>query len=63
MKHINKEREELVSYLKTQIDKHIEFDCVPENDSGWYEVKRENVYKIIDGLIPLIKKQIKTSKA
>ncbi len=54
-----KDREKLVQHLYTQINKHIEFDCVPENENGWHEVKRENVYKILDGLIPMIKKAIK----
>lgn len=58
---LNKERECIVDYLKKQIDKHIEFDSVPENDDGWHEVKRENVYKILDGLIPLLKKYNKNS--
>ena len=55
----NKKREELVSYLEKQINDNIEFDCVPENEDGWHEVKRENVYKILDGLIPIIKNYLK----
>lgn len=55
-------REKLVDYLEKQINKHIEFDSVPENDNGWHEVRRENIYKILDGLIPLIKQEMKLVK-
>ena len=55
-------REKLVDYLEKQINKHIEFDSVPDNNDGWYEVKRENIYKILDGLITLIKEEKKKIK-
>lgn len=57
------DREKIVDYLEKQINKHIEFDSVPENDGGWYEVKRKNIYKIVDGLIPLIKTKNKNIKS
>ncbi len=42
-------REKMVDYLQQQIDKN----------SGWHKVKREEVYKIVDGLMPIIKNMIK----
>lgn len=55
-----KDREKLINHLDEQINKHIHFDNCPGNEDGWYEVKRDNVIKIIDGLIPMIKKMLKS---
>ena len=49
------DREKVVNYLEKQINGYIEFDNCPSNESGWHEVKRENIYKILDGLIPMLK--------
>jgi hypothetical protein len=56
---MNKDREIIITWLKDKIDKNIVFDSVPENDNGWYEIKRESVVKILDGLIPMIKGEVK----
>ncbi len=56
------DREKIVDYLEKQINAHIEFDNCPGNEDGWHEVTRKNIYKIVDGLIPMIKKELKTTQ-
>jgi hypothetical protein len=50
-----KKREKIIDYLSRQVNANIVFDNCPGNDAGWYEVKREAIIKILDGLIPMIK--------
>ncbi len=56
---MNNEREKIITWLKDKIDRNIVFDSVPENDNGWHEVERESVVKILDGLIPMLKTEVK----
>ncbi|OPC66360.1 hypothetical protein DSC47_10100 [Elizabethkingia miricola] len=49
------DKEVIVNYLDKQINKHMEYDCMPENESGSYFVSRTSISKIVDGLIPLVK--------
>jgi|GEM_PF-4438446 len=51
----------IVNYLDDQIQKHMEFECMPENDDGYYFVSRSNIGKIVDGLIPLVKQNFKNN--
>lgn len=54
------EYENIVSFLTQKVNEKLTYDSVPENDNGWYELKREDAKKIIDSLIPQIKKYLKS---
>lgn len=51
-------REIIVEYLDKQISKHQVYECMPENETGYIYVPREALYKIVDGLIPLLKSKV-----
>lgn len=54
-----KPKDIIVNYLDEQIQKHMEFECMPENENGYYFVSRSNIGKMVDGLIPLVKSTFK----
>ena len=55
-------KEKLIDYLDEQFWKHKAYECMPENDMGYEYVPRDRVSRIIDGLIPMIKYELKISK-
>ena len=54
-----KAKDFIINFLDEQIQKHMEFECMPENDNGYYFVSRSNIGKMVDGLIPLVKEKYK----
>jgi hypothetical protein len=46
--------------MEKKVNQSIVFDSVPENDEGWYEVKRDDIEKMVDGLIPMVKHFMKS---
>lgn len=55
-KNINT-RDIIASYLRIQIEKRLKYECMPENESGYYHISNDDLYKIVDGLIPLVKRR------
>jgi hypothetical protein len=55
----NVDREKIVDYLDNQFWKYKVYECMTENDTGYEYIPREKLYKIVDGLIPMIKNYIK----
>ncbi len=55
----NIDREKIVDYLDNQFWKYKVYEHMPENDTGYEYIPREKLYKIVDGLIPMIKNYIK----
>jgi hypothetical protein len=54
-------REKIVHYLDKQFWKHKVYECMPENETGYEYIPTEALYKIVDGLIPMIKTELKNS--
>jgi hypothetical protein len=52
-------REKIVDYLDKQFWKHKVYECMPENETGYEYIPRESLTKIVDGLIPLVKAELK----
>lgn len=52
-------REKIVDYLDKQFWKHKVYECMPENETGYEYIPREALYKIVDGLIPMLKSEVK----
>jgi hypothetical protein len=55
-------REKIVNYLEDQFQKHKVYECMPENEIGYEYIPRDSMYKIVDGLIPLIKSELNKDK-
>ena len=55
-------KESIVEYLDKQIHDRMEFECMPENEDGYYYVSKDSISKIVDGLIPLVKSKFKQLK-
>lgn len=60
---INKimDKEKIIDYLDKQFWKHKTYECMPENEHGYEFIPRESLSKIVDGLIPMLKKELKKS--
>ena len=52
-------KEKIVDYLDKQFWKHKRYECMPENETGYEYVPREALSKIVDGLIPMVKAELK----
>lgn len=52
-------RDKIVDYLDKQFFKHKVYECMPENETGYEYIPRKSLTKIVDGLIPLVKKELK----
>ena len=48
-------RDKLVDYLEKQFDKHVEIHYHHRSDGASAILDRKNLYKIVDGLIPMTK--------
>jgi hypothetical protein len=56
------DRNIIADYLEGQINKRIEYEEMPENENGYSFVSRENILRVVDGLIPLIKSELNKNK-
>ena len=54
-------RDELADYLDKQFHKHKVYECMPENETGYEYIPRDALYKIVDGLILMLKSYEKTN--
>jgi hypothetical protein len=53
------DKEKIVDYLDKQFWKHKVYECMTENETGYEYVPRDALSKIVDGLIPMIKTELK----
>jgi hypothetical protein len=53
-------RNDIVDYLDKQFWNHKTYECMPENEVGYEYIPRESLEKIVDGLIPMVKRLIKS---
>jgi hypothetical protein len=51
-------RDKIVDYLHAQFEAKKEYERMPENEIGYTFIPREALYKIVDGLIPMVKGEI-----
>lgn len=49
------ERDKIVDWLDKQIQAKMVYEQMPDNDNGYEYVPREEVVKIVDAIIPMIK--------
>lgn len=52
-------KDNIINYLDKQFHKHKIYECMPENEVGYEYVPRESLSKIVDGLVPLVKTELK----
>jgi len=52
-------RDKIAAYLSKQFDEKKVYECMPENETGYTYIPPSAMYKIVDGLIPLIKSELK----
>lgn len=52
-------RNKIVDWLEKRINDGLEYECMPENETGYEYIPIDEVVKIVDGLIPLIKSELK----
>ncbi len=55
-------RDKIVNYLDKQYSKYKQTGSVPEHDNTWEYVAYDDQLKIVDGLIPMVKKFLKEDK-
>ncbi len=58
---MSKERQEIIEWLEKQINKNLTYECMPENEEGYYYIPRHKLSNIVDGLIPLVKGKFKNN--
>jgi hypothetical protein len=54
-------REKIVDYLDSKFWEYKQYECMPENEVGYEYIPRDKLYKIVDGLIPMVKQMIKSN--
>jgi len=53
-------RQKIADYLESQFEKNKVQECMPESENGYEYIPKEAFLNIVDGLIPMFKKELKS---